>query len=241
MSHKKRIALSPPWIQYYRELEALLKQDNDIYITYHSKYPDEGEQYKYNRIEIRCYNYEKTEALKKLIPSEKNFGGEIIKIDIVYDEKSKSAEDIIKQAFKDNPAFKYTYVFDTGTNVITYVVFEKEVVQYWNDDMSDPHGITSTLYADIAKRVLKNENGYVFSTDSDKTNNWIEKYKNSHATREEIEMWERYHGKGSFYIADKETINKAKEKIKKEKKEEKKDRENPPFCKAKDGDEEWPF
>ena len=64
--------------------------------------------------------------------------------------------------------------------------------------MSDPHGVTSTLYADIAKRVLNNDNGYIFSTDSDENNNWIEVYKRTHATREEIELWEDCNGEGSF-------------------------------------------
>lgn len=200
----KRVELSPPWIRYYRELNALFEKDKEVRVAYYPKdsklcyHPGNEDKFKEDRIEIVSMNYEKAEALKQLIPSEKKFGNVSIKIDIKYAETIKTSEELIKQAFKDNPAFKYTFCFDTGTNFITYVVFNKEVVQYWNDDMSDPHGVTSTLYADIAKRTLKKDEGYIFSTDSEKDIRWMEEYKATHATRDEIETWEMFNGEGSF-------------------------------------------
>ena len=62
------------------------------------------------------------------------------------------------------------------TNPITYVIFKKEVVQYYNDSLSDAHGMCSTLYQDIAKRILDADEGIFFCT-NDTMNiaykNWI--------------------------------------------------------------------
>lgn len=54
-------------------------------------------------------------------------------------------------------------------NSFTYVVFEKEVVQYWNDNLADYNGLTSTLYQDLAKEIFEDANldGVYFCTDED--------------------------------------------------------------------------
>ena len=36
----------------------------------------------------------------------------------------------------------------------TYVVFKNCVVQFFNDNLNDPHGVLSTLYQDIAREVF---------------------------------------------------------------------------------------
>jgi hypothetical protein len=52
------------------------------------------------------------------------------------------------------------------TNPITYVIFKKEVIQYYNDSLSDAHGMCSTLYQDIASRVLDAGEGIFFCTNT---------------------------------------------------------------------------
>ena len=42
-------------------------------------------------------------------------------------------------------------------NSFTYVVFEKEVVQYWNDNLGDINGLRSTLYQDLAKEIFADD------------------------------------------------------------------------------------
>ena len=47
---------------------------------------------------------------------------------------------------------------------LVYVIFKKEVVQYFNDNLGDYNGICSTLYQELAKNVLKPQPGIFFCT-----------------------------------------------------------------------------
>ena len=46
-----------------------------------------------------------------------------------------------------------------------YVIFANKVVQYFNDSLSDAHGVCSTLYQDIARDVFGDDCGVYFCTD----------------------------------------------------------------------------
>jgi hypothetical protein len=180
--------ISPPWYTFYKEVCELFKKDNDVIPVYNDQI---------KTLTLKVSKYEKAKALKKLIPAKKAFGNVTVNVNIDYKESEQPIADIYRAAFENNPAFKYVFDFDAGTNHITYVIFEKEVVQFWNDDMSDPHGITSTLYENIAEDVFDTD-GVIFSTDSEKDNKWTEEYYKNHATPEEEKQWEKYNGKGSF-------------------------------------------
>ena len=199
----ENVKLSPPWITFYKEICAMFSQDEDIRIEYNEDK---------SAITLLVKKYEKAEALKRIMPKEKAFGNVVVKINIEYRNGIQTVEEAYKLAFENNPAFKYTFVFQADTNAITYVVFKKEVVQYWNDDMSDPHGVTSTLYENIADDIFEKENGVIFSTDSDKNNGWMKKYFSAHATPDEVEECEYYNGEGSF--SDGSRLPKGEEPIK---------------------------
>lgn len=54
----------------------------------------------------------------------------------------------------------------------TYVVFKNCVVQFFNDNLNDPHGIVSTLYQDIAAEIFADmpfpqDGGICFCTDTE--------------------------------------------------------------------------
>ena len=182
------IKISPPWYTFYKEVCELFKKDNDVIPVYDDKI---------QTLTLNVKKYEKAKALKKIIPAKKTCGNVTVTINVDYKENSKPISETYKDAFENNPAFKYVFDFDAGTNNITYVVFEKEVVQFWNDDMSDPHGVTSTLYKNIAEDVFDTD-GVIFSTDSEKNNHWTDAYFQNHARPEEVEQWEYYNGEGSY-------------------------------------------
>jgi hypothetical protein len=54
----------------------------------------------------------------------------------------------------------------TLTNPITYVIFKKEVVQYYDDNLGDAHGNRTTLYEQIANQIFEDREGIYFCTDN---------------------------------------------------------------------------
>ena len=163
-----KLNLSSPWVVYYRKLSAFFKEDSEVRITY-----DEIEQ------EIKLYvdNAEKAVALEKLLPHEQNFGNVTLYITVVPANKttfdsvkvaySTSSSDIIQICFNNKAVVGVKVVDGIMTNRITFVIFKKEVVQYFTDNIGDYHGICSTLYQDLAKEIFGNIDGVFFCTDNE--------------------------------------------------------------------------
>ena len=66
--------------------------------------------------------------------------------------------------FEGNPAVKEFKSVQFGPEEVLYVIFQKEVVQFFTDDLTDIYGLCSTLYQDIAKDVFENVGGVFFCT-----------------------------------------------------------------------------
>jgi hypothetical protein len=97
-------------------------------------------------------NGEKAAALMRLLPTEKAFGNVILTIRVDCPTVSNLAfptqKALFETAFYKNPAFAYAvspeeegYWFFS----LTYVVFKNCVVQFYNDNLNDCHGLISTL------------------------------------------------------------------------------------------------
>lgn len=155
----KKVKLSPPWIIFYNEIEALFKEDPDIRIEY-----DDDEKI----ISLYVDNEAKAEALTKLLPIEKIFGGVTLQIRVIpangfFDTKAS----LFETAFDGNPIFTHMVnVEGIFANTLSYMVFRKEVVQFYTDNLGDIDGLKSTLYEDIARDVFSNPEGVYFCTDS---------------------------------------------------------------------------
>lgn len=158
VEEKKEVKIAPPWIQYVNKLVALFGKDPEIHLDYKN---DE------HTVTMRVDNHEKAEALIKLLPAAKEFGNVTLNINIVPCNNLDSKEDLYLAAFNGNPAFAFTRsVEGVFTNPITYVVFSREVVQYYNDDLGDLFGNCTTLYQDIAKDLFGGEEGVFFCTNN---------------------------------------------------------------------------
>ena len=153
------LKLSAPWEIYYKELNELFKCDKEIHIVY-----DRENQV----IDMYVENQAKADALTELIPAELQFGSVSLEVVIIPANKCnnrRSAGDIFTDAFWDNPVVTKIVTIDIMTNPITYVIFKKKVVQYYNDNLGDANGVCSTLYQDIANRVLNDIDGVYYCTD----------------------------------------------------------------------------
>lgn len=159
----KSMKLSPPWVKFYKEFEALFKDDPGIKMVFEE--PDaESDGYK---IKLFVEGGNKAEALTELLPTEKQFGNVTIYIEVVPANLNKeNVVQLYRAAFEGNPAFAYAEAV-TGISVpnFNYVVFEPEVVQFFNDDLGDINGYCTTLYQEIAKDVFKEQPGVYFCTD----------------------------------------------------------------------------
>lgn len=155
-NEKETIWLSAPWYAYYRELKALFEQDPELSIGF-----DPGE------LVFTIYvhgNGEKAYALTQLLPVVKEFGSITVRTRVIPSNgEVESDYELLLKAFKDNPVFA-AGIQEEMTNM-NYILFKKEVVQFYNDQFDDPRGYRSTLYKTIADDVFAGVHDVFFSTD----------------------------------------------------------------------------
>ena len=159
-----RLKLAPPWITYINKLEALF--DGDPAIAFNIDNEN-------RRVVLSGYNGDKNAALSRLLPTEKAFGNITWSIMIdgpISNRAFTSNKELFEVAFDKNPAFAYAVApAQEGYFYIdcTYVVFKNCVVQFFNDNLNDCHGLVSTLYQDIAAEIFEDAGlvGVYYNTD----------------------------------------------------------------------------
>lgn len=156
----KKVSLSAPWNMYVRQVKAMFGRDPDISIVY-----DEGEL----TLTLYVKSPIKAEAIQRLLPYERSWGETKLVISVIPDNlDSIPVETLFKSAFAGNPVFVgVESVQPEGcSNAFTFVTFANEVIQMWNDNLSDPNGLTSDLLQNIAPEVFAPAcmSGVMFST-----------------------------------------------------------------------------
>lgn len=154
-----KLKISPPWITYYDELDVLFKKDPEIHVIY-----DEDNR----KVNLYVDNPVKASILTAYLPATKKFGRIELAINVIPANGIELIDDCDFGAlFEGNGALSFTKtVPDLAGTPIHYVVFKKEVVQFYTDDLWDYYGIRSTLYEDVAREVFDNGlNGIFFATD----------------------------------------------------------------------------
>lgn len=160
-----KLKLSPPWIIYYEEVNAMFAKDSEVHVIY-----DEDEC----SLKLYVNNCQKAYALSKVLPETKEFGNIKMTISVILANEKESKGFTIRDypnanpwetVFSHNMAVQYVKpVMWIGGEVFTYVVFKKEVVQYYTDNIGDLDGMASTLYETIAKDIFVNTDGTFFCT-----------------------------------------------------------------------------
>lgn len=155
-----KLGLVSPWVDYYRKLEALFAEDPGVKVLLNNKHPE---------IKLLVEDSAKADALTQLLAPEITYGNVTVKVTVVPANPKLGASeriDKIAKAFEGNAAVAGIYSIDrVFTNAVNYVVFKPKVVQYFNDDLSDAHGIRSTLYQELAKEIFGEDCGVFFCTD----------------------------------------------------------------------------
>ena len=156
-SENKKLKLSSPWITYYRKVAALFSEDPEVSVVF-----DE------NECELKIYveSTLKADALEILLPKEKTFGNVVMKIAVIpANGDDITSLELFEQAFNGNPALVRIQEVQSVLGSFSYLVFDKKVVQFFNDQLDDVHGNLSTLYQDIAKEVFEGRSDVFFCTD----------------------------------------------------------------------------
>ena len=151
--------ISAPWVTYYRKLEALFKDDSCVKVVYEE---DEKVVKLYVKGEV------KAKALEALLPVSVNFGNVDLEIQVIPANGEKSAIELYRDAFSGNPIVS-EILSDVSINKFGYVLFQPEVVQFWNDNLGDPNGMATVLAQDIAREVFELQDNVFFTTDK---KNW---------------------------------------------------------------------
>ena len=155
------LGLSAPWITAYREIVALFGEDPDI--TIGTSETSDGPT-----VTLRVKGDDKANAIAVLLPSEYVFGNVKLRVKIVPANDTPSVADTLRVAFAGNPVLKEVRQAERGVyGSVAYAIFRKEVVQFFNDELNDPSGNRSTLFADIADRLIPNHSGAFFATASE--------------------------------------------------------------------------
>ena len=116
-----------------------------------------------------------------LLPLEKTFGNVTLNISVVpanpaidpsIREDTEDIVDLYQDALYDNPIVEDIIREDIPGLDITYIVFKKEVVQYFTDNLGELYGMHSTLYQDIAKDIFFNKTPNIFFCTSVEDDVW---------------------------------------------------------------------
>jgi len=155
----ENLSLSAPWEVYYRQVDALFGVDPEVNVEFDD-----------DNLILKVYvdNASKAEAIAQLLPMTKQFGNVEVLINVIPANLDNWKASIVKKAFEGNPAVVdiQTIEFDELSNPMCFVSFKKEVVQYYSDNAGDLHGLTSTLYQDIAKELIPSD-GIYYCTDNE--------------------------------------------------------------------------
>ena len=149
--------LSPPWVTWFRELKALFSGDRQVKAVF-----DQEDMF----IHVYVDNAAKAYALTAILPTGKVFGNVTVKVAVIPSNKpGDSYVDDMKTAFDGNDALVGIKTVTSPLGSFTYAVWEREIVQFFDDNLADPHGLRTMLYEQIARDVLKDDLGIFHCTE----------------------------------------------------------------------------
>lgn len=167
-----KVALQSPWVTIYNKCKAMFEKDNELIIGSLQE-PVDG----LASFEIVSSNAEKIIALQSLINTSFFLGNIklVIKLGVINGDSKEYLEkkavndkidvDTIETAFDGNDVLdNVREVKFPGGYPAIYVLFAKEVVQFYNDDITDLYGNFNGLYEDIARDIFLPLEGVFYCT-----------------------------------------------------------------------------
>ena len=155
------VKLEAPWMTFRKMVKALFEGDSEIMVG--EIYDDGKHDYAFD---ISVTSHEKYVALDRAMPKVRSFGNVTLGI-YIYDEENNPdvvGLDVFETLFKGNPILKdiKTQPLPDQLTTLGYVRFQPDVIQFFNDDISDYNGNLSILAADIAYIVFEDDHRDVY-------------------------------------------------------------------------------
>ncbi len=147
----KKSGIQEPWVTTYNKIYALFGNDLDLTIS------NLNERTPGNYvIIISSQNNAKLESIKKILKNHFDFGNVTLDIEFIPEnDDEKITDSDFRNAFNCNENLAEVRSIETPDGFHrTYVVFEKEVVQFYNDDLTDLYGNYNGLMEDIARELF---------------------------------------------------------------------------------------
>lgn len=147
--------LSSPWESLHHMLEAFFLSDTKIVI---SKCITDNYV-----LDVIVYDKDKFTALSKILITKYEFGNVTLRIKISLNSAKKAdpmtffpenSIECLGKVLYGNNLFDHIETQELMGSTTTYCMFTKVVVQYYDDNLADPHGVESTLAQHIAEQIF---------------------------------------------------------------------------------------
>lgn len=149
--------ISAPWITYAHKVNAVLSADPDITVDIGDADVSGG----FLTIEIISTDYIKYLALQEILNQPEPISGVRIDLRFTYTGTDRDRRiSMLKAALSGNRYFNS--VLQTSdprdeTVKYTFALFNNEIVQYFNDDISDYYGCDNMVPEDLFREILKDD------------------------------------------------------------------------------------
>lgn len=165
-TNKDDVAIQSPWVTHWEMVKAMFAKDESVRISDLIYIPSNNGNNAIYKFQILATDNDKAAAIKDVLLQSIEMGNITLKIDIgagteiFHEIDSNKGNSIVelddyKRVFVGNPAFYDVIdIADFYGVHHKFVVFEREVVSFFNDDLTDPWGLWNGLYEDIARNIF---------------------------------------------------------------------------------------
>ena len=159
MNQENMGRLSPPWNTYYNFIRESIGSDPCVKVSDMTEVS--GAQY---IVQIQAHTKEKARALATILALRKTFGKVIVDIEILHNGRGVSPYEpplttvdlvrVFNQALDTNAYFKNVRPGGFGITSV-FPIFKKEVIQFFNDNLSDFYqnfnGVAANVFAEVLR------------------------------------------------------------------------------------------
>jgi len=154
---KAGVQLSPPWVTYFKMIYNLLEKDEEITMPEQIEEVEPGVYSFY----IESSNSCKIISLSKILKNVIQMGNITVKIEFRCTNAAlitATSDDITpqdyKDAFENNPYFVEVVSIKSPVGVFNYAVFSRDIITFFNDDLTDYCNNTHYIVADIVREIV---------------------------------------------------------------------------------------